>query len=302
MINHVLQRDIDKTKWDNCIENSGFVAPYAYSWYLDIVSPNWNALIKNDYEAIMPLTHRTKWGIDYLFQPIACQQLGVFSRNGENISADSFFKAIPSNYKLIEVNLNYNNYFENVNSYRAEKRTNHTLFLSKSYQQNFDSYSRSHKNNIEKAHSSGILIEKNGANYEQFYKEIMQNFKTIGINLPQFKQKAYFNIFKHLGQIGELTIYSAHFNNEVLGRACFVTHKNWSTLDVYSNPRGKLLGAGYCLIDEFIREKSGNNLTLDFMGSSIPGVAYRNKGFGSIETQFTFVRQNRLPTLLRWLK
>ncbi|MEI7803410.1 MAG: hypothetical protein WCI97_12225, partial [Bacteroidota bacterium] len=80
MKSHYLKHtEIDITKWDHCVKNSFNHLPYCYSWYLDVVSPGWDALISDDYEYIFPLTHRRKARINYLFQPYFTQQLGLFS-------------------------------------------------------------------------------------------------------------------------------------------------------------------------------------------------------------------------------
>ena len=50
-------------------------------WYLDIVHENWDALMEDDYERVMPMPVITKnWRISYIFQPFFVQQLGVFSK------------------------------------------------------------------------------------------------------------------------------------------------------------------------------------------------------------------------------
>ena len=55
MIRFVEHNEVDTDKWDQCIKRSINSTPYAFSWYLDIVVSNWNALILNDYEAVFPL-------------------------------------------------------------------------------------------------------------------------------------------------------------------------------------------------------------------------------------------------------
>src|SRR6056297_1897646 len=78
MINYYLHKNIDKQKWDNCIQHAHNELIYAYSWYLDIVSPHWDALIQGDYEMVMPLPKKRKYRITYLIQPLFTQQLGIF--------------------------------------------------------------------------------------------------------------------------------------------------------------------------------------------------------------------------------
>ena len=98
---------IDFDKWDKCIERSYNGIVYAYSWYLDIVSDKWDALVLGDYEVVMPLTWRKKYSITYLVQPVYSQQLGVFSTQKLNTTiVNQFLNSIPEKYKLIDIRLN----------------------------------------------------------------------------------------------------------------------------------------------------------------------------------------------------
>ena len=110
MIVYFKHSEIDKDKWDSCINNSINGNVYALSWYLDSTCREWEALIEDDYKSVFPLTNRKKYGINYLFQPYYNQQLGVFSR--EIIKAEKlrdFFHQIPPFYKYIDVGINFSN-------------------------------------------------------------------------------------------------------------------------------------------------------------------------------------------------
>jgi hypothetical protein len=77
-IQYLSNQQIDKTKWDHCIDNAGNGLIYAYSFYLDNMAKNWDALVLNDYEAVMPLTWNKKYGIHYLYQPFFDGSIGSF--------------------------------------------------------------------------------------------------------------------------------------------------------------------------------------------------------------------------------
>ena len=81
MVKYLRHTEIDRTRWDLCIENASFETLYPYSWYLDLVSNDWEGLVKGDYEMVMPLTRTKKFGFNFLLQPILAQQLGIFSKN-----------------------------------------------------------------------------------------------------------------------------------------------------------------------------------------------------------------------------
>src|ERR1043165_4983232 len=73
------RKEVDEQRWNAAVDAAVFSLPYAYTWYLDAVAENWDALVWNDYEAVMPLVWLRKLGIKCLYQPYYCQQLGVFS-------------------------------------------------------------------------------------------------------------------------------------------------------------------------------------------------------------------------------
>src|ERR1700722_19967131 len=94
-IRYIQQPEIDKIKWDHCIGNAGNGLIYGYSCYLDQMAKNWDALVLNDYEAVMPLTWNKKYGIHYLYQPAFTASLGVFGNDMNEKLTRSFIQAIP---------------------------------------------------------------------------------------------------------------------------------------------------------------------------------------------------------------
>ena len=82
MISFCKHNNIDFKKWDDCISNSINRKIYSFSWYLDIVAnKSWDALILDDYKAVMPLPYRRKLGKEYIYMPYFTQSLGVFFRD-----------------------------------------------------------------------------------------------------------------------------------------------------------------------------------------------------------------------------
>src|SRR5688572_10861129 len=77
-IRFVPYKEIDFTKWDNCIATASNGLIYGYSYYLDHMAKQWDGLVLNDYEAVMPLIWRKKYGILYCYQPPFTQQCGWF--------------------------------------------------------------------------------------------------------------------------------------------------------------------------------------------------------------------------------
>ena len=59
-IHYVKRQEVNATKWDRCIDQASNGLIYAYSFYLDTMTDSWDALVLNDYEALMPLPWKKK--------------------------------------------------------------------------------------------------------------------------------------------------------------------------------------------------------------------------------------------------
>ena len=110
MIYYMTHEQIDKNLWDWCIALAPNGNVYAWSWYLDVVYPGWEALVEikgGKYVTVMPITNKKKYGINYLCQPFFTQQLGVFSVDPLPKEKVLFFlSAIPPQNRLVEIRLN----------------------------------------------------------------------------------------------------------------------------------------------------------------------------------------------------
>lgn len=296
---YLLHHQIDKAKWDNCIENSQNGIIYGYSWWLDIVSPGWEALVESDYQYIMPLTCRKKFFIEYLFQPLATQQLGIFSTDliNENLVV-SFLKNIPSRFKLIDIQLNTSIKFI-PEDFKAIPRKTHELNLGRSYKSILAGFSDNCKRNINKSKRNDLLIARNVS-----IDEIISLFKHnrgIEANLSEDK----YALFKKLAdacvqKIRTEILAVKNKIGKVIAAAIFVkSHKKVIFLFSGRDEEAKEKGAMFYLIDSFIQEKAGQKITLDFEGSDDPDLARFYKGFGSKECIYQQIKKNRLPFFIK---
>src|ERR1043166_3881376 len=142
MIRYFRNQEIDKSQWDACISGSQLPMVYGCSWYLDVVSPGWDALVLDDYRAVMPLTHAHKFFIGYLYQPFFTQQLGVFTLTepGPGVLND-FMDAIPGRFRFIDIQLNESN--KSIEHVIARK--NYLLILEPGYEKisgNYDAHTK----------------------------------------------------------------------------------------------------------------------------------------------------------------
>lgn len=303
MIRYIKHNDIDFEKWDACIDRSLNAMFYAWSWYLDMVSSSWDALVEDDYIAVMPLPFRKKWGVSYLYQPFFAQQLGVFSTYSlarEHVMR--FLSAIPAKYRYIDICLNTFNQISNSSRFELRRMVTYELDLIEEYGSLKNAYSSNASRNIRKAARSGVFIARHGRP-----EEIIDAFRNHrGRNLKSYSGHDYM-VLKHLIYAGMhrglVSIYSAYTrqNNFCAGAVFFRGHDK--TVFLFSGTTGEARenGAMFLLADRFISDHAGQKLTLDFEGSSDPDLARFYSGFGAKECVFLQMKSNRLPPVLKSL-
>jgi hypothetical protein len=302
-IRFVKYKDIDRTKWDQCIDNSTSGIVYATSWYLDQICSHWDALILGDYEYVMPLVNKRKYGIRYIYQPFFNQQLGVFSKRSiESELTDQFLEVIPKQFRFIDMNLNLGNTIKAIN-YSLKQNTTYHLNLRSNIGEIRNAYHSNTRRNIQKAIQQNIQIRQ-VSDIEDFLRFTAEN---LSLKSPEIKKAHYSALEKVISfalanQSGELL--GAWDSEDNLIASVFFVRSNQTViyLAASSNQSGTEKSAMFLLIDTFISQNAEKDLILDFEGSNIQGVARFYAGFGAIPKTYYSVHQNRLPKLLRIFK
>ena len=156
-LKHLSRSNIDDEKWNRCIDTSPNGMVYALSWYLDAVSPQWEAFVvmrNGEYQLCFPLPVRTKWGRRYIYHPFFCQQLGVYYQKlPDRVLIQEVFQALFSRYPYIpRLFLNVNNVWDISGSdgLRIRHAFTHELPLDRSYTTLHQEYRRDRKYRLKK--------------------------------------------------------------------------------------------------------------------------------------------------------
>lgn len=285
MIQFVKHQDLDRNKWDHVVTTSPYPSVFATSELLDILTDNseWNALVDDDYSAVMPLPCRKKWGVCYVYTPFFASQLGIFSI--KPVTAEKvldFFRAIPPKYRQVDLFLNAHNpsnlIVDSVFTY-----VSHQIDLKVSYDNLYKSFSQNTKRNIKASEKHFLTIEKN----EKLVCEIIELFRN-----NRGKSEA---------------VHYRDRDYEVLVRAseALLSH---NCLDVWGvrNQSGKLIAGAlivldgkkrlfwfsgrdecatdnkpmFFLLNEYLKQNAEQDLIFDFNGSLNENVARMYKGLG----------------------
>ncbi len=303
MIQYIQHKNIDKAKWDACINTSFNGRIYACSWYLDIISPGWDVLVEGDYERVMPLTRKCKFGIKYLYQPFYTQQLGVFSSiNNKPFHIDQFIAAIPKHFRYIDIDINGDNIVKN--SY-TKKRETQELPLHKDYDTISKLFSKSTCKDIKKASNKHLTIQKGILKAEQLVSMIKANYENKKLNhisekidFEKIRQIISYSLANGLGVI----YHTENKKNEINCAALFIIFNGRARIYSGQTVEGKKENAKFLLINQFIQDHAGMDISLDFGGSEVPGVAHWNKSFGAKTINYYHLKINRLPRLIKKLK
>ncbi len=278
MIRYLKHKDINKKLWDSGINKAINGLTYAQSWYLDVVSPGWNALVEGDYNIVMPLPCKKKYFLNYIIQPRFTQQLGVFSE--KPVTSDiilQFIKAIPDKY--IWRDLNFNSYNECIQLKSFSQRINYELNLEHTYCDIFKNYNENTKRNIVKAKQNGVKINSQ-ISADEFlrYYSIHTSVNKEDIALEQLKQIVNISAENNAG----LIIMAINISNEIIAGAFFLKDpKRIIYLTSFSTDTGKELSGMFMIMDKIIGEYSGTPMVFDFEGSMIAGIERFFKGFGA---------------------
>jgi hypothetical protein len=300
MINYIKRKDLDVNRYDACIENSIQSRIYAFSWYLDIVADNWDVLVLNNYEAVMPVAWRKKFGIKYIYPPLWLIQLGIYSIEKEN--EDAFLKMLLSNFRFFETRTNSKNYFSVFEEYQ-QKRDIQVLDLKQPYETIPSRFRRDRKKDLRKAKRSELCmkIEDNLDKFINLYK------LNVGKKVKKIKEIDYSNlkllitacIDKKKGEI--LSVYDVEDN--LVASGFFLKDKERvvklvSSTD-YNNRKN---GANTFLIEKAVHKYYEEFDLFDFGGSSVNSIASFNLSFGAHTENYLQLKYNGLPKILKLFK
>ncbi|HSH51830.1 MAG TPA: hypothetical protein VK982_08935, partial [Bacteroidales bacterium] len=239
VIKYLKHYEIDFKRWDKAVYNSVNSLVYATSWYLNIVNPTWEALVTDDYDIVMPLTFRKKYGIKYLYKPFFSQFLGLFYRDEESSKfVKDFINEATKYFKYINININVlNSCFDA--DYVLKKQTQ-VLNLNRDYKQLIESYSRSTRNNVKKAQKEGTVIKTADSPKEliSLIKSMYAERNVIGVKKQDYQD--LYNIINYTTKNNMGKIYHVLCNDQICAAAFFLQWKDRIvSLQTANNNKGR---------------------------------------------------------------
>ena len=299
-IRYIRRGNISDELWNNCVELASNSLIYAQTWYLDAMCDQWDALVLNDYEAVMPLPWRKKWGIRYIYQPAFIQRLGVFGKNVNQEKVQLFFYECTNWFTYMHAG--FGQPWHNSNSLVIAQK-NFIIDLEKPYEYLRKSYTFECNKNIRKAAQRGCKFVENIP-----VDTVIEMYQTAYSHLHTAYSKKDYDQFAKLAHTGISKNKAATYGivNDsgtlIYSALLFKDSNRLYYLAGAPTKEGRSKRATYFFIDKILQQHAGASLFFDFEGSDIPDVAAFYQRFGPATEIYYTVKCNNLPWWIRWLK
>lgn len=254
---------IDRAKWNQCVDKSSNGLIYALTDYLDHMTEQWTGIVINDYEAVLPVPWKKKFGIKYVYSVPFIQQLGFFSAHEGKID-EKIFQAIFSICRYGEYYFNYANVVPG-----SVARINYVLPLSKTLDDTIAAFSNDGQRNIKRSLSKGLKY------HDAAPDEVIDAFQALYGSLCAVRD---YRNFAHLCQTllvqDRIVSRKVTVNGEKTLAAILLLKYRDRLYNVMNAtlPEGRSVEANYFLLANVWKEFESSNLVFDFEGSELPGV------------------------------
>ena len=280
--------NIDREKWDRCINGSGNAVIYAGTVYLDHLADNWTGIVLNDYEQVMPVPWRMKFGIRYSYEIPFLQQLGIFC--GKKIPDEKMFlKALFSVCRYGDYPFNFGNFIGETKAF-----VNFILPLDRTYEDLSKRFSGDVIQNIRRAAAHDLDYENGEIDEAVFlYKKLYG--KQSGITDEHFEKFRKLCFF--IGKNDKIIVRKVCSAGGSLLAIALLPVDKMRMYNVMNStlPEGKTAEANYYLLSRLWMEFEATGLIFDFEGSDIPGVKEFYRKFGGVNQPYQKLHFNHLP-------
>lgn len=287
--------DLDRNRWDELMLTAPNADLYGSSVFLDTMTDAWDAIVYGDYEAVLPLPVRRQFGIRYAYTLPFCGPFSVYGRFLNEVSIDSMLRAIPQT--LIRCDLNLCSTERPPKRWASVERITHQLDLSMDYSLIRNRYQATCKNLLNRGLLAGLQLTRSYPVSSQLQMAGKNNSPGGTDRRDVLRFERLCERWKEMNEVLSLTVSST--DGRILSGGVYLrSARQLHYLLGWSSPEGKLYNASRHMLDYVIRMHAGQQLTLDFEGSDIPGVAQFFESFGAVPHRYQFLRRDTLPAVL----
>lgn len=289
---YLKNNQISKDLWNKSLNKCINANTYCYSWYLDTVANDWDAIVSEKYDILMPLPISGKFHFN-VYQPLLTPKLGIFySREISKTELNLFVSKLPQNIKNIKLNFNkFNTISLNKNILKKET---YSIDLYSNYIDLFNNYSNYIKHNLENAKNKKYYVINGIAPNEIIAFLNKTNYYENTKNYDILRRVLSLTTLRRLSKV------TAAFSekNELIGIAIYILSANLIDLVVASAiSNDEEIYA--LLFDKFFQINANKNLTLNLEIYNNDLIERTLRELGSKKYYFGQLSIRKKPLLLK---
>ncbi|MBW7674442.1 hypothetical protein [Chryseobacterium chendengshani] len=295
MIRRLKYNEIDFEKYTRCLENSEQRKYSATKDFLDITSSKqWDLLIFNDYEAVMPVPFITKFGVKLVVNPRLCQQLGIFSERDDIEINNMFLDFFEKKYLVWHYAFNDINHFT-----RSLKQRKNFLIYPENYELIRQRYSPKRKRKLRLDSEVAANSEIKFISFKEAKEFIVKH--SIGARDTNDMTK-FLKIFNALDEAALLQIVAFIYNKEIINvLALYTDHHTIALLGTFNDKKYIKFSGSSVLIDHVISENIDSKI-FDFEGSEVPSIEEFFSGFRPILKKYPILSKSKKELIKKFFR
>ena len=303
-VQYINGEDIDIERWDTIVREMDGALVTNFSWYLDCVADEWDALVYGDYEILLPVPISIKaFNYKVVYQPFFLRTLQLISPKTEITPeiSNNFLEALSQRFKLIHFNLD-----KPIDTPKNWKKINYpfqVLPLEDDFEKLYQGFSKNAKRLINKAKKEGLQVSET-----QSHRYIADKFYELSGEKINVITREHINRLGHLFEVSNNQEVGKSYvvtdaQGEIIAGAHFLYFKGRITyLKGFIEDGAKQSGAMHFLFYKIINQHHQRYDILDFDGSKIEGVAQFYKKFGAVDNHYYGMKLNTLPYFLKAIR
>lgn len=296
------------SRWDTFIAASPQRVVYAYSWYLEVVSPQWQALVLEEegiWKAVMPLPVQQKWGLNVVQQPFYCQFLGIFTAPSVELATvqTAFLEALSTHFRYVS---SYSGRFLGEQlppQFERQRCCTHLFPLDAPYPILRQRYSPDRRMNLRRAQNFGwelqesreiapliqLFQENHAANIQGGVAETAYELLRKVVEVLRVQNAARIVYALKDGKIEAGTLFAVHDQRIIY-------------LFNAASPVGRKGNARTLLIDQLIKTYANSGYIFDFESPEKASIASFYASFGAQPERYSVLHYNNLPFPLKQIQ
>ncbi|HLV41696.1 MAG TPA: hypothetical protein VKY37_05415 [Brumimicrobium sp.] len=289
--NWINQKDIDRQKWDQLVQQTNRASIYSLSFYFDATAIDWEAYVAEDYSFAIPIGVVRKGGVTRVYPPLFqryIEPLGDLS----SFDYEAFETSLLKKYKKGDLQVKsallrktkFNNHIHQVVDQESFKLKTQAKRMIKRFEQT--SYTI-REEDINTEELSKLIVAELSKKLPLYATKDVQHLLNV---VRKSEENGYlYKVGVFEGDTLKGGLIGLKFNNQLL-------YLKGTALEELQQE-----GAMYALMNHFINYGFSQGCSIDFGGSRVQGIKFFNQRFNGKDVEYYNYSWDNSPFWFRLL-